>query len=78
MAILVPLGVFDGALVRREYLLGNAFTVADLNVAAILRWARIAGLDFSLVPKVERWLDVCLARPACGCLMRTRHGQSLT
>ncbi len=50
----------------REFLLGNDFTVADLNVAAILRWAKIAGLDFSSVPEVERWLDVCLARPACG------------
>ncbi len=61
-----PLGVLNGALVGREYLLGNDFTVADLNVAAILRWAKIAGLDFSSVPEVERWLDVCLARPACG------------
>ncbi len=61
-----PLGVLNGALVGREYLLGNDFTVADLNVAAILRWARMAGLDFSSVPEVERWLDVCFARPAYG------------
>ncbi len=61
-----PLGVLNEALVGREYLLGNDFTVADLNVAVILRWAWIAGLDFSSVPEVERWLDVCLARPAYG------------
>ena len=61
-----PLGVLNGALVGREYQLGNDFTVADLNVAVILRWAWIAGLDFSSVPEVERWLDVCLARPAYG------------
>ncbi len=61
-----PLGVLNGALVGREYLLGNDFTVADLNLAAILRWAKVAGLDFSSVPEVERWLDVCFARPAYG------------
>ena len=61
-----PLGVLDGALVGRAYLLGNDFTVADLNVAAILRWAKGAGLEFSTVPEVARWLDVCLARPARG------------
>ncbi len=58
--------MLNGALVGREYLLGSDFTVADLDVAAILRWAKIAGLDFSSVPEVERWLDVCLARPAYG------------
>ncbi len=59
-----PLGVLNGTLIGREHLLGNDFTVADLNLAAILCWAKIAGLDFSTVPEVDRWLDACLARPA--------------
>ncbi len=67
-----PLGVLNGTLDGREYLLGNDFTVADLNVSVVLAWASKAGLDFSSVPEVERWLDVCLARPARGRLMRTR------
>ncbi len=61
-----PLGVLNETLDGREYLLGNDFTVADLNVSVILAWASKAGLDFSSVPEVERWLDVCLARPAYG------------
>ncbi len=61
-----PLGVLEGTLVGRRYLLGADFTVADLNVAAILRWAKVAGLDFSSVPGVGRWLDDCFARPAYG------------
>ncbi len=65
-----PLGVLNGTLDGREYLLGNDFTVADLNVSVILSWASKAGLDFSSVPEVERWLDVCLARPAYGRRMR--------
>ncbi len=35
-----PLGVFNGTLVARERLLGNDFTVADLNLAATRQWPR--------------------------------------
>lgn len=59
-----PLGVLNKTLDGREYLLGNDFTVGDLNVSVILAWARRAGLDLSDVPEVGRWLDACLARPA--------------
>ena len=68
-----PLGVLNEALVGRAYLLGNDFTVADLNVAAVLRWAKLAGADFSSVSEVGRWLDVCLARPALGRVLDTAH-----
>ena len=61
-----PLGVLNEALHGREHLLGNEFTVADLNVAVILRWGRMARLPLSSVPEVERWLEACLARPAYG------------
>jgi glutathione S-transferase len=37
-----PLGVLDGALGRGANLLGDNFTVADLNVASILAWGRPA------------------------------------
>jgi glutathione S-transferase len=59
-----PLGVLDQALDGRKYLLGDDFMVADLNVAVILSWASRAQMDLSFVPKVSRWLDACLARPA--------------
>lgn len=61
-----PLGVLNETLVGREYLLGNDFTVGDLNVSVILAWAKMARLDFSPLPEVDRWLDVCLARPLYG------------
>ena len=59
-----PLGVLNGVLAGRECLLGDDFTVADLNVAAVLAWAKRARMDFSSVPEVDRWLEVCFARPA--------------
>jgi glutathione S-transferase len=59
-----PLGVLDGALAGREYLLGNAFSVADLNVASVLTWAPLAGLDVSAAKNAQTRLGRCTARPA--------------
>jgi glutathione S-transferase len=59
-----PLGVLQGVVGGSAYLLGEQFTVADLNVASILAWARPAQIDFSAVPKVAEWLRVCAERPA--------------
>jgi glutathione S-transferase len=61
-----PLGILNDALAGREYLVGNSFTVADLNVASILVWGKIARLDMSIHPEATRWLDGCLARAAYG------------
>jgi len=59
-----PLGVLNDALAGRSYLAGTSFTVADLNVAGILVWAKMARLDLSAYPELARWLNACLARPA--------------
>ena len=59
-----PLAVLNGALEGREYLLGSTFTVADLNLASILSWAKPIKFDFATFPNVGAWLDRCLARPA--------------
>ena len=61
-----PLDVLNGALVEHNYLVGNSFTVADLNVASILVWGKMARLNLSNHPEVGRWFDACLAQPAYG------------
>jgi glutathione S-transferase len=58
-----PFAVLDGVLADRKYLLGDAFTIADLNVAAVLSWAVLCKLDLSKTPHTRRWLEECLARP---------------
>jgi len=63
-ALAQPLGVLDRALGRTPNLLGDNFTVADLNVASILAWARPAQIDMSAVPKLAEWLKNCSERPA--------------
>src|SRR5262245_9894743 len=59
-----PLRVLDGVLAHSTNLLGDVFTVADLNVASILAWARPANIDMSPFPKVAEWLKNCAERPA--------------
>jgi len=61
-----PLGILNTALAGREFLVGDSFTVADLNVASILAWGKMARLGLSAQREVTRWLDNCLARPAYG------------
>jgi glutathione S-transferase len=59
-----PLKVLDGELAGKDYLLGNNFTVADLNVSSVLSWAPMAGLDLSRAGNVSAWMTRCTARPA--------------
>jgi glutathione S-transferase len=59
-----PLKVLDEALARTGYLVGSSFSVADLNVASVLSWARLARVDFSAFPRVKQWLAAALHRPA--------------
>jgi glutathione S-transferase len=57
-----PFRVLDGAVARQPYLLGSEFTVADLNVAAVI--SRAVDMDLSAVPHLNAWLHRCLDRPA--------------
>ncbi len=59
-----PLMVLDQAVAARPYLVGEHFSIADLNVASILSWARPARIDLSHVPKMADWLRRCAERPA--------------
>jgi glutathione S-transferase len=61
-----PLGVLNDALSGRDFLVGDSFTVADLNVAGILVWGKMGRLNLSSHAEVTRWFDACLARPAYG------------
>ena len=63
-AIKAPLKVLDDALKGKEYLLGNTFTIADLNAASVLSWAAMMRLDLSATPTAAAWLQKCLGREA--------------
>lgn len=57
-----PFKVLDGALAGRSHLISDDFTVADLNVAAVI--SRALDMDMSAAPNLGAWLQRCLERPA--------------
>ncbi|MGA8816926.1 MAG: glutathione S-transferase family protein [Xanthobacteraceae bacterium] len=60
--IAAPFRILDSAVAAQPYLLGDQFTVADLNVAAVI--SRAIDMDLSAVPNLKAWLTRCLERPA--------------
>jgi glutathione S-transferase len=63
-ALKAPFKVLDDYMKGREYILGNQFTVADLNVASVLGIANLVKLDLSAIPIARAYLEKCLSRPA--------------
>jgi glutathione S-transferase len=59
-----PFAVLDKALAKSGWLVGDHFTVADLNTAEIVRYAQAAPELFEAAPRVKAWLAACQARPA--------------
>jgi glutathione S-transferase len=58
-----PLKALNGQLEGRAFVLGSAFTVADLNLASCFTMINAMKLDMSAYPNVQRWLAACYARP---------------
>ena len=62
-ALRAPFAVLDRQLAKGA-LVGGRFTVADINVAEIVRYAMAASALFEPYPNLAAWLAVCHARPA--------------
>jgi glutathione S-transferase len=62
-ALSKPFAVLNDALAS-GYLVGGRFTVADINVAEVVRYAMPATSLFDGAPRVKAWLATCHARPA--------------
>jgi len=58
-----PLGILNDTLADRQWLAADRFTVADLNVAGVLSWVKLARVDLDAFPNMADWMDRCLTRP---------------
>lgn len=54
--------LLDRVLAQRDYLVGDAFTVADLNVSAVLQ--RLPAIAGDQAPHALAWHQRCFGRPA--------------
>ena len=68
------LDALETALGKRPWLVDDAFTIADLNVAAVLYRGPAYGLD--RWPKVQDWHARCYARPAARASVAEREGKA--
>ena len=59
-----PFAILDAHLSAQDYLVGNRFTVADLNVAEICRYAMTESALTGPNPHVVAWYERCHDRPA--------------
>lgn len=59
-----PLKVLEDHLAANRYLVADRFTVADLNMAEVLRYAQGFGPIWEAFPATKAWLAACQARPA--------------
>lgn len=59
-----PFAVLESHLARHGWLLGNEFTLADLNVAGVMRSFGRVGVDTTKYAAITAWLEKCLAREA--------------
>lgn len=59
-----PWGVLERHLAAQPWMLGDRFTVADLNVATVMDLAPQCGISLADWPHVRAWHERCLARPA--------------
>jgi glutathione S-transferase len=57
------LGVLDGALADREFLVGDAYTIADISLYAYTHVAHEAGIELDAYPAIRAWLERVAGQP---------------
>lgn len=70
-----PFGVLDRHLANTGHIVGDRFTVADINVAEVVRYAQAAPELFEAAPRVKTWLAACQARPHYKAMMAKRDAE---
>jgi len=71
-----PFGVLEAALQDGGgYVVGRRFTVADINLAEVFRYAQPAPELFAAHPHVKAWIEACQARPAFKTMMAQRMAE---
>ncbi len=72
-----PLRVLDTHLARPGQIVGSRFTVADVNMAEIVRYVTAEPGALDPYPAVKAWLAACHARPAFKAMWAARDAEPL-
>ena len=63
------LGVLDGVLQGKKFLLGDTFSLADLHLSAFAGYVGSCGFDIARWPALGAWMKTCTSRAAYGRVM---------
>ena len=58
------LNVLNTSLAGKKYLVGDKFTIADINTASVVSICPMIGVDLKTYPNIEGWLGAISDRPA--------------
>lgn len=72
-----PLHRLQAHLSAQDWLIGNRFTVADLNTAECLRYCQGHPTLLAEFPAVQRWLARCQARPGFQAMWAARLAETV-
>lgn len=75
-ALRAPFAVLDAALAATGFVVGGRFTVADVNLSEVIRYAQPAAELFEAAPHVKAWLAACHARPAFQAMWAAREKEA--
>ena len=70
-----PLARLEGHLSAHPYLVGNRFTVADINTAECVRYAQGHAELMAAFPALSAWLTGVQARPAFAAMWARRNAE---
>ena len=74
-ALLKPTKILDDQLAGRDYLLGDSFAVADLNVASVIYPGAANGYDLAPFANASAWFERCTGREASQRILATAHAE---
>jgi len=57
-------GILDNHLKDKDYLVGNKYSIADINSFGWVNSMRFAGVEIDNFPSLKAWWERILARPA--------------
>ncbi|MBY4607884.1 glutathione S-transferase family protein [Rhizobium sp. 9T] len=67
-----PLAALESQLSDRQWIVGDRFTVADLNIAEVLRYAQSKAELLDAHPNTKAWIERCQSRPAYKAMQAAR------
>ena len=72
-----PMAVLEAHLAAEPHMVGGRFTVADINMAEIIRYAQPHAPLMARAPQVARWLSGCQARQSFRTMWAAREAEPI-